>query len=57
MNIWLTNGPWFLAVGGGARYQFSPRFAFNVAARLNVAFGGSGALVTYGPELALQYGF
>jgi hypothetical protein len=57
VNIWLTNGPLFLAVGGGARYQFSPRFAFNAAARLNVAFGGTGALVTYGPEIALQYGF
>ncbi len=57
VNIWMTNGPWFLGVGGGARYQFSPRFAFNAAARLNIAFGGSGALVTYGPELTLQYGF
>jgi hypothetical protein len=57
VNIWLTNGPWFLALGGGARYQFSPRFAFNMAARLNVAFGGAGALFSYGPELTLQYGF
>jgi hypothetical protein len=57
VNIWLTNGPLFLAVGGGVRYQFSPRFAFNAAARLNLAFGGTGALVTYGPEIALQYGF
>jgi hypothetical protein len=56
VELWQTNGPWFLAVGGGARYQFSPRAAFTAAARLNVALGGAGALVTYGPEIAFQYG-
>jgi hypothetical protein len=57
VEVWLTNGPWFLAAGGGARYQFSPRAAFNAALRVNVAFGGVGALFTYGPEIAVQYGF
>ena len=57
MNVWLTNGPWFLAVGGGARYQFSPRAAFNGALRVNGAFGGQGALFTFGPEISFQYGF
>jgi hypothetical protein len=57
VDVWLTSGPLFLAVGGGARYQFSPRAAFNAALRVNVAFGGVGALFTYGPEIALQYGF
>ncbi len=57
VNVWLTNGPWFLAAGGGARYQFSARAAFNAAVRLNVAFGGLGALFTFGPEIAFQYGF
>ncbi len=55
VNAWLTSGPWFLAVGGGARYQFSPRAAFNAALRVNAAFGGS-TLLTYGPEIAFQYG-
>jgi hypothetical protein len=57
VNVWLTNGPWFLAVGGGARYQFSPRAAFNGAVRVNGAFGGQGALFTFGPEISFQYGF
>lgn len=57
VNIWLTGGPWFVAVGGGARYQFSPRAAFNVALRANAAFDGVGVLFTFGPEMAFQYGF
>jgi hypothetical protein len=57
VNIWRTNGPWFVAVGGGVRYQLSPRAAFNAALRLNVAFGGVGALSSYGPDIAFQYGF
>jgi hypothetical protein len=24
VNIWRTNGPWFVASGGGIRYQLSP---------------------------------
>jgi len=55
VNAWLTNGPWFLALGGGARYQLSPRAAFNALIRANAAFGG-GALLTFGPEIAFQYG-
>jgi hypothetical protein len=43
-------------LGGGARYQFSTRAAFTGALRLNVAIG-NGALVTYGPEIGLAYGF
>lgn len=57
VDIWLTSGPWFVAAGGGARYQFSARAAFNAAVRVNVALGGVGALFTYGPEIAFQYGF
>jgi hypothetical protein len=54
---WKTSGPWFLALGGGLRYQFSRRAAFMAAVRANAAFGGVGVLVTYGPELTFQYGF
>ncbi len=57
VTAWLTNGPWFVAVGAGARYQFSQRAAFTAAARVNAAFGGVGALFTFGPEIAFQYGF
>ena len=56
VDVWLTSGPWFLAAGGGARYQFSARAAFNGAVRVNAAFGGA-TLFTYGPEIAFQYGF
>ena len=54
---WKTSGPWFFALGGGLRYQFSRRAAFTAAARANAAFGGVGALLTYGPEISFQYGF
>jgi hypothetical protein len=54
---WKTSGPWFLALGGGLRYQFSRRAAFMAAVRGNAAFGGVGVLVTYGPEITFQYGF
>ncbi|HLK39612.1 MAG TPA: hypothetical protein VKU41_22810 [Polyangiaceae bacterium] len=57
VDAWLTNGPFFLAVGAGARYQFSLRAAFTAAARLNLAVGGNGVLPTYGPEVGLLYGF
>ena len=57
VSIWLTGGPWFVAVGGGARYQFSPRAALNAALRVNAAFDGVGVLFTFGPEMAFQYGF
>jgi hypothetical protein len=57
VNVWHTGGPWFLALGGGARYQLSPRAAFNAAVRVNAAFGGASAVLTFGPEVAFQYGF
>ena len=55
-NVWKTSGPFFVEVGGGARYAFSLRAAFTLAARLNGAFG-NGLLTTYGPEVGIQYGF
>jgi hypothetical protein len=56
VDVWRTDGPFFVMLGGGARYQFSTRAAFTGALRLNVAIG-NGALVTYGPEIGLAYGF
>jgi hypothetical protein len=57
VSIWRTGGPGFLAAGGGMRYTFSQRYAFTALLRGNLAFGGGGALPSWGPELALQYGF
>jgi hypothetical protein len=56
VNAWVTDGPFFLDVGGGARYAFSPRAAFSMALRINAALG-NGFLATYGPEVGIQYGF
>jgi hypothetical protein len=57
VNIWVTDGPFFIALGGGARYQFSLRAAFTAAVRVNAVIGGNGLLMTYGPELGVLYGF
>jgi hypothetical protein len=57
VDVWLTNAPVFVVLGGGVRYQFSPRVAFTAAARWNLVFGGNGVLLTYGPELGVAYGF
>jgi hypothetical protein len=56
VNAWVTDGPFFVVLGGGARYAFSPRAAFSMALRVNGAFG-NGFLATYGPEVGIQYGF
>lgn len=56
VNAWITDGPFFVVVGGGARYAFSQRAAFSLALRVNGAFG-NGFLATYGPEVGIQYGF
>jgi hypothetical protein len=56
VNVWITDGPWFVTVGGGVRYQLSLRAAFTAAARFNFAFQGNGLLPTLGPEVGFQYG-
>jgi hypothetical protein len=56
-RAWRSGGPGFVGIGAGARYQFSQRIAFNAAVKLAAAFGGSGVFTTFGPEIALQYGF
>jgi len=57
VNVWLTDGPFFIVGGGGVRYQFSPRAAFTAAARFNAVMGGNGFMMTYGPEIGVLYGF
>jgi hypothetical protein len=57
IDIWDTDGPFFLLLGAGVRYQFSPRIAGTAAGRLNVAIGGNGVLSTFGPEFGVMYGF
>jgi hypothetical protein len=57
VNVWITDSPWFITVGGGIRYQLSLRAACTAAARFNFAFQGNGVLPTAGPEVGFQYGF
>ena len=57
LDAWLTRGPWFASVGGGARYALSRRTAFLGGIKLTGAFGAGGMLPIASPELALQYGF
>ncbi len=57
VGAWRTGGPGFVLLGGGARYALSSSFGLTFAARLDLAFGGSGLVPTFGPELGAQYGF
>jgi len=57
VDVWLTDAPFFIVLGGGARYQFSPRAALTGALRLNVVIGGNGLMPTFGPEIGVLYGF
>jgi hypothetical protein len=56
-TAWLTSGPAFAGIGGGLRYQFSQRIAVAAALKAGVAFGLNAVLPSFGPELAVQYGF
>jgi hypothetical protein len=53
---WRTGGPGFAALGAGFRYALSPRVALSASVKGSLAFGGS-LFPTFGPEVALQYGF
>jgi hypothetical protein len=57
VHAWLTSAPFFAAVGGGLRYQFSPRIELTIGARLNAAISGNGVLPSFGPEVTWQTGF
>jgi hypothetical protein len=57
VDVWLTDAPFFILVGAGARYQASPHVALTGALRLNMVIGGNGFMPTYGPELGVLYGF
>ena len=56
-GVWLTDAPFFITLGGGARYQFSPRLQLTLGARFNAAFHDNGILPTFGPEVTVQAGF
>lgn len=55
--VWRIGGPFFVAVGAGARYAFSPRVAFLAGLKAALPFGSGGLLPSLAPEIQLQYGF
>ena len=57
VRAWYVAGPVFGAIGGGARYAFSPRVAFSTGLGINAAIGPGAFGVTVSPEMQLQYGF
>jgi hypothetical protein len=57
VDAWAIGGPIFAAVGGGLRYGFSPRAAFLIGPRANLALGnGLGVFPSAGLEAGLQFG-
>jgi hypothetical protein len=56
-NAWLTGGPVFFSVGGGARALISRKVAFTAGLKFEGAIGGAaGFLPGIAPELGLQFG-
>ena len=56
VDAWHLAGPGFITFGGGARVALSPRAAFMLGARINLAFGNSFA-PSAGPDVGLVFGF
>ena len=57
-NAYITAGPVFLSVGGGARWLFGRKTALTAALKFEAAFGGTaGFLPGIAPELGVQLGF
>ncbi len=56
VDAWRIAGPAFLAIGGGARYAVTPRFALMAGVRANLAFIHAFA-PSIAPEIGGQIGF
>jgi hypothetical protein len=57
-NAWMTGGPVFFALGGGARIAISNRVAASLALKFEGAVGGAaGFLPGFAPEIGMQFGF
>ena len=57
VNLWQTNGPFFLLAGGGIHVAMTDSFGGTLAVRVNGSFGANGFIPTFGPEVGLAYGF
>ncbi len=56
VDLWVTNGPGFVVVGGGVRYAPVRRIAVTGALRATESFGKNGLIPAVGPEVTVQYG-
>jgi hypothetical protein len=56
VDAWKMAGPFFIGLGGGLRYAFSPKAALLGGVHVNFAIG-SGFVPLLGPELGMQFGF
>jgi hypothetical protein len=57
VDIWRTDGPGFVGVGGGLRLGVGGYAAIVPAIRASIAFGYNGVVPVWGPELTVQLGF
>ena len=57
VTAWQTSGPFFLDVGGGARWEVTPGVAFLADVKLVGAIGANGFSFIPTPEVAAQFGF
>jgi hypothetical protein len=57
VSAWQTNGPLFLEIGGGARWELTPGVAALLDLKLVGAIGGNGFAVIPTPEAGVQFGF
>jgi hypothetical protein len=56
-QAWSVSGPGFVGIGAGLRLAFVANVALLIGPRFNIAFGGSGTLISLSPEIGLQTGF
>jgi hypothetical protein len=57
VQMWQTNGPFFLMLGGGIRVLAGEFAAINVAMRANGSFGPNGFIPSVAPEVGVAFGF
>ena len=57
VDMWWTNGPGFIDLGGGVRYAPTSQIGIVGALRVNLSFGNNGLISALGPEISAQYGF
>ena len=57
VQLWQTNGPFFVMAGGGVRFLVADMWATSLALRVNGSFGANGFIPSFAPELSTAIGF